>query len=1126
MSKLIKLFPVAVGLAVLTGCSSDDFRDFAGKTMDLSNKYILKASVEGTSDVQNRAYWDNTNKAEGLAWGEEDVLRVYDSKLQKFDNFTYNGEFFVTDADAAITDKNEDGNIDYAYALHVEPDCFSYAGWNNGKNIALLKIGKDNVKYSEELAADGETVVYKHALPMWGSVKSTTETVQEGENAVASFTTTLLNVTPRAKVVFNYGIGANIQKVRVRSMKLAEGVNKDNTVLKGLLDNMPTTVEQEVTNLKGDGDKDVLEENTEAPLSGWFEMILDEDEPQPLRMPSMGAIVDKTAYSTTIEVDVDITDQDDYTNVVYLPITWVKELNDKYQYLLFEYQDKNDKWHFLRLRDYAALIAENKIARDVPIGVTTITAEMTCDLVKLSDINKFLANLNVDKNMVISFTKQVVSYTYDAGTSQIPMERDSTLIIPDTWSGSHKVTLNFNYGSTGSSSLIADENGVVLEANSPNGKKVKSAPVMLHNPGNATVEINVANISTPNDVARPVIVKVVENDGKVILGKNVSDIVANEGQIVVNAEGTVGDVTVAAADATTSVEVIGGTVKTLTSEGEATVTVDGATVETLTHNSTGDITVKNNGIVNNLTNNGENADIYITGTVVKLTNGEKGGKIEATQMGNASDWVDNSTADLTVSSSDGRGIYNLTTKAQNVKLTKLTTNGNLTLTGDDMNVAVEDYCVNNIACKGSAKYYSKGFSAVQGNVTVNGKAFNVEDKDSKLTFESDWNGEITKSTDINGKTVGNTYKVYTAAELALLLNDLTQDITIDLYANINLDKESAGNEWKGIFSQEDITLNGNGFAINQVNITNTAEQMTAVVNSVKDNRGWGFIRRGDNIEVSNLTLNGVNTKFGRYYDAEKDWGDGPKDGLLQAIGGLVGEQKGTGTYEKVTVNGSNIGYQYKAGETQVEKTADNFAVGGLVGLVTGSKAEVKNCTVALTGKISGTWGLGGLVGQVRGAEMEFVDNTVSLGGFDVRLALDKDEEMGRHFGQVGMFIGSLNDANCAVKITENKTTTFAGVTDCIIGHRKELKIDLCQHVKDNALYTFQGLELTGKSTKKAVYVGYSDDYDADNLRGAATETPGNLTLTGFTEKVDGTTVDAFNVFVRTKDVPTNYAKKH
>ena len=267
MKQFIKLIPAALALVALASCSSDDDL-LGGKSLeDLSGKTVLKVNVE-----QNgmRAYASGQDAV--TVFGTGDVIRVYDDKLQKYDSFN----FYTDDADDSyfVVEDEENRNVakgDAQFALFGAEGAISYAGWNNGKNVALVKIASPAANYDEGATNDG-VVTYKSALPLWGPV-----TKVDGQKY--EFEAPLARLTGYAAVTFTNGKYGKVTNVRARSLKYVTGKTKaDYKPKKGyVIDESGANVavkDAEGTDVTDNEGTFVTAEDAQA-MSGWFDAVLE-----------------------------------------------------------------------------------------------------------------------------------------------------------------------------------------------------------------------------------------------------------------------------------------------------------------------------------------------------------------------------------------------------------------------------------------------------------------------------------------------------------------------------------------------------------------------------------------------------------------------------------------------------------------------------------------------------------------------------------------------------------------------------------------------------------------------------------------------------------------------------------
>lgn len=327
MKKLIKFIPAALAAFAMASCSSDDFG--TANTVDLSGKTVLEVT-DGDAAI-TRSFKTATL---GTQYEAGDVMRVYDGLLQKF----YNFDFATDDATSKFVYNGAEDLTDFdaQFVLYgVEPNNLSYAGWKNGKNIALLKV-EDEVDYEESGAT---TTGYKSILPMIGKVNSI-----DKSGAKPWLKTTTYTLTARAKVTFKNGAGANVKRVRARALKFADGKSVADIAL---AKNAATAGWNGSTHAATDA-FDGIAANAGAPtLNGWFEAVLVDDKAELnatstefglQRITGNDATVVTNAGATnaiTINVQNKV-DMKSYTNCFFFPI-----VPGEYDVVVFEYSDKD-----------------------------------------------------------------------------------------------------------------------------------------------------------------------------------------------------------------------------------------------------------------------------------------------------------------------------------------------------------------------------------------------------------------------------------------------------------------------------------------------------------------------------------------------------------------------------------------------------------------------------------------------------------------------------------------------------------------------------------------------------------------------------------------------------------------
>ena len=188
MNKILKLFPVAAAALMLASCNSDDFFG-DNNAKRVYNVPTIDVTVEDPA-AATRA--NTTGEAWLIDWQAGDLLRVYDSNVQKYDKFEYDGNLF------ALANGTGDANVQYvnpyvgateeenAYALFYgknsddgDANAVSYSGWKQGGEAgvptALVYLPKDLLYAESKLSTDNTVSTYKTAMPLWGRVSAPAE---------------------------------------------------------------------------------------------------------------------------------------------------------------------------------------------------------------------------------------------------------------------------------------------------------------------------------------------------------------------------------------------------------------------------------------------------------------------------------------------------------------------------------------------------------------------------------------------------------------------------------------------------------------------------------------------------------------------------------------------------------------------------------------------------------------------------------------------------------------------------------------------------------------------------------------------------------------------------------------
>lgn len=321
MKKFILITSAAVGMLTLASCSSDDFE--AVQSIEPFDGIVL--NVTDGDEAVTRSYKTSSFSTQFEAG---DQMRVYDSNLQKYDEFKFKSSYFGLDADPRVGTK--DGKLDYQWALFgADEDNLSYAGWNDGNTIALLKI-KDTYVYAEGEPV-GNKVTYKSTLPMFGVVRNQEASINPSGK---SFETTLYTLVARAKVTFENGAGAGVKRVRARALKFNDSKKLSDFTALSMTKNVATA------GWNGSAHTDAFSEvatETGAPnLSGWFEAVLDDKITATTKEGGLQKVssvaVENSSATNKITATVPVASMKDYTNVVFFPIA-----PGKYDVIVFEY---------------------------------------------------------------------------------------------------------------------------------------------------------------------------------------------------------------------------------------------------------------------------------------------------------------------------------------------------------------------------------------------------------------------------------------------------------------------------------------------------------------------------------------------------------------------------------------------------------------------------------------------------------------------------------------------------------------------------------------------------------------------------------------------------------------------
>lgn len=1039
MKKLFKFIPVAMGAIALVGCSNDDF-GYADKNVDLSGKYALEVTVENDGSSM-RSYWDNSNSSVNMAFAEGDILRVYDSNLQKYDNLksTADGLFIITPETSNVL---KDG--DYKYALHAEPGCISYAGWNDGKNIALLKIEADTKDYYSEkkiTVEDKDVVLYKNAVPMWGEVEKTDNSSVTLQGAEQYYKTNLKWLTPRVRVVFENGVQAGVKAVRVRSMKATDATEQQKEALEELVKTTNivtyTATNQAQKTEEVDG-LDVLEDNDDAPLSGWFEAVLDVTEDRPLRRIDEETNPVNADNTNEIKVSVDITEDNDYTNVVYLPLTLVEGV--EYEYLVVEYE-KEDGWYFLRLINYGADI-EKGFGRTNTYSNITVTTAKSTKVKTLAELNQLIVDYaafgrDVTVDVELEDNIEVKSSESQSGdwTFNGKLE-DTQLIIPElknnivlNFSGTGKlVAAKDDEGKPVTTLLIEDKKGITPQKNTLtlnklqtelNIKVITEQGIVLDGEFTSDLEVvNAGSLGLAGTYNGSVIVGSEDSSisGSVILAGSYekgANIMATGNILVNGVEKKTGNDTKISLTSD-AIITIAGTIGTLATTGTTIVTKDGSVEHSWTHNS-GNLTVQGTA---------KGGTVTVKSGVVLV---EEGGSIATLTLQEG----------VTSATINGGSMTTLNTNGVPVVLNGVKVTG----TGEKQGLQVKSAIANpegGVVINGGTIAALTGYEGEDAAKTTIKTVGTVDIKTVTTGGNLEFTSEIDDETEVVDVEDAETIEIYTGAQLLALQGSST--LTSVKTINLNTDVTATKVDWtpSNILYNKATTFNGNNHEINGLKIVKNGNTTTNIA----------FFSRINNTNavttVKELKLSGLS------YDGE----------ATANVAGLVGTVTSSVTIEAVDIVGKKL-----CGIDEVNN------VGGLIARASNGDIKIENTTVTFE-EIAGKQYVGGLIGDDYSATSSHAATITVTGGDNnlvtVTTLTSSSNATTNNIATFGMLVGAVRSSNTTLTISGDKLYNL----NLIAGHRDTYLYDKKTYTQDGATFKFMGVD--------GNYIGFSSAYDYTN----------------------------------------------
>lgn len=366
MKNLIKFFPVAVAALTITSCNSDDLASGTQNAFG-ENAVTLEAIVDAPKTDGTRAY---VTASDSYDWAVGDELRVYDSKMQKYDMFTYQTAgtakaFVLSNAKVSGSTPQYVSDEEYAsqdaYALFggqnitdEDVNKISYNGWKPkgtaGVPTALVFIPAA-LKYKEANKSDDNAVaVYKSTLPLWGKVSAPAT-----ENA--KFSTNLHYLTAFAAVSFEnankIAAGKRIKEVRMRALKKKSAFTslsaKDQAGIlanlkKGITIESTTALDGAIGNITVDNApvatyattpwSTYFEIDNSKPLNGWFDAELEDNG---TLVNTTDAAINQTATAQRGTLTIDV-----YNKMVKnLSVVNIPIICQDYQILVIDYNTED-----------------------------------------------------------------------------------------------------------------------------------------------------------------------------------------------------------------------------------------------------------------------------------------------------------------------------------------------------------------------------------------------------------------------------------------------------------------------------------------------------------------------------------------------------------------------------------------------------------------------------------------------------------------------------------------------------------------------------------------------------------------------------------------------------------------
>ena len=553
MKNVIKLMPVALGLMTLASCSDYNDVQSTNNIQLKEGQYI--ATVEDAFDAEEGAGTRvgmgefGEAKTKQFVWQKGDKAKIYAAKNWKTDILTVveaadnntKGVFDPAEGERKVSVDDLAYGVYPAEGTEVNEDR-SVLTVNLPTTISYAKLA--NATYGEE-----EGSAYKCDRPLFGFAV---------DQAIKfRYLTSVLRIETTG------ALPANAKYVVVKSTSDADYLSGNFTA-----------------DIKEISEK-FFEDNTKGA-----------DYDIPVLKP-----VTTVANAAKKYVIVDLTKAVSIDNNIYIPIPAQKYAGQLQVYLATAvnattgeittaYSIPASKWKINKkttyeeanttglLRQYDA----NKTFATTSVytvGKFEGTATLTCNEQTLAGVNKYLAELKVDRDLTITFANPVASFDQKVLGEDI---KSHQLIIPETWTGDFNVTLNFDKLATAANNNVElDQEGITVQK-----ANLKAAEIL----NKSSLKKVLINSDAVIETGAVITVNLKESANSVTaLGTNIKNFTLTAGKAGIDQEGENFTITVGETGndkGASSITLYNGTITTWTPRTATTgIIIEGGEVSTL-----------------------------------------------------------------------------------------------------------------------------------------------------------------------------------------------------------------------------------------------------------------------------------------------------------------------------------------------------------------------------------------------------------------------------------------------------------------------------------------------------------------------------------------------------------------